>query len=79
LGTVAEDEKMKDRCHHQINLDDDRKNDVRLTLDWQRLFSSEIQVGKGKLLREHFRKCSADAVAYFERFGKGDLKYGDID
>ena len=79
LGTISESDKIKDRCHYQIDVNDDRKNDVRLTLDWQRLFLSEPQVSRGKLLREHFKKCSGDAMAYFELFGKGDLKYGDLD
>jgi hypothetical protein len=77
LGNIAETEKTRDRCHHQIDMDDDRKDDVRFTLDWQRSFISEIELGRGKLLREQFKKCSAAAVDYFERWGKGDLDYGD--
>jgi hypothetical protein len=78
LATISEDEKFRDRCHHQIDITVDRPNDVRLVLDWQRLFSSELQIGRGKLIREQVKKCSEQALQYFERFGKGDLGYGDL-
>jgi hypothetical protein len=79
LGTIFQDEKITDRCHHQIDVSDDRKNDVKLVLDWQRLFLTAPNIPKGKLLRDHFKKCSSAALEYFETFGKGDLNYGDLD
>jgi hypothetical protein len=79
LGIITEDEKFRDRCHHQIDMTIDRENDIRLILDWQRIYLAEPQIPKGKYLRDQVQKCSADARSYFERFGKGDMDYGNLD
>lgn len=76
LATISESEKIRDRCHHQLDMDDDKKGEVGFILDWQRIFTTEVEMGKGKLIREQIKKGSDAALEYFERFGRGDLRYG---
>lgn len=77
LSEFPADEKSRDQCHHQLNMGIDLKKNVDFILDWQRVFLAEQQMGRGKVIREHLKKCSSAALEYFERFGKGDLNYAN--
>lgn len=67
-----------DRCHHTIDLDEvDRAGDVRVTLDWQRVFESPQSLRPDDISKD-MNTWTEAAVAYFEKFGAGDLDYGDV-
>lgn len=78
LAVVTETDRHSDRCHHMLAMDEDNKNDVRLTLDWQRVIPSAIEIRSNKL-RDQLGECAKSAVEYFEMFGKGELRYGEVD
>jgi hypothetical protein len=62
-----------DRCHHFVTtLEDDI---VELKLDWQRWFEPPLDVRSSRDLETRIGSGVDEALAYFERFGKGDLNY----
>jgi hypothetical protein len=63
-----------DQCHHNIKFDDTvPEAGIRFTLDWQRIFKKSIFIGEG--LSESLASCKDEALAYFQKFGEGELNY----
>lgn len=62
-----------DLCHHQIQWNEE--GDVmQLTLDWQRYFRPTREAD-AKTTQKLTAEAAKDALAYFDRFGEGDLDY----
>lgn len=78
ISTIGESEVGRDRCHHILDVNVDRKNDVRLILDWQRILPEAIEFRANKL-RDITQRSVPTALEYFETFGKGDLHYAETE
>jgi hypothetical protein len=81
LGVLEENDKYRDQCHHELIFDQSveaHKNDFRLNLDWQRVYlaPNEIKSGNSK---QQLKSLSPVALEYFEKFGRGELHYGNSD
>jgi hypothetical protein len=77
---LHEDQKTRDQCHHRLNFnqaDDDKKNDFRFVLDWQRVMLTPVDLKSGTS-RQHLQSSASSALDYFEKFGKGDLDYAVV-
>lgn len=77
LAKINEENGKLDRCHHFLHTpedDDDQEKVVVFKLDWQRLWS-EPQPVNFVTLKSLLAETTADALAYFGRFGIGDLAY----
>lgn len=67
-----------DRCHHQLDFNIDRGNDMRCSLDWQRHFpAAHAWPSSSSKARDLVTSATKDAVDYFQRFGEGDLNYDE--
>lgn len=65
-----------DRCHHTLDQSEDRADDLRCVLDWQRQYAAGHRWPKSDAkLAEALQQSCEDAVSYFKRFGEGDLNY----
>jgi hypothetical protein len=78
LSILEEKGGVRDQCHHSLEFAEERENDVRLTLDWQRFFSVPVAMRSARV-RDELQKCAAEALRYFEQFGKGELNYESLD
>jgi hypothetical protein len=79
LGVLSESSDVVERCHHYIDINSDREKgrDVVLRLDWQRVWKAGTKLPRGRDKKRVFLDgCAAAAVAYYDRFGLGDLDYG---
>lgn len=63
-----------DRCHHQtIFREEQSPDEVVLILDWQRVHRDFHAVPKTRI-KQTLLEWAADAVAYFDKFGQGNLE-----
>ena len=74
-GIIKDEGGISDRCIHTFDRDADRGGGLRLTLDWQRLYTEPIEFGPASA-RATIEEGTADALRYFERFAEGDLDFG---
>lgn len=77
LAILSEGNDRRDQCHHSVTLDrlDGDPKDLKLRLDWQRVFTSPKKL-KSKQLLETVAAAIPDALGYFDTFGNGQLRYG---
>jgi len=81
LSLLAEDTNKREQCHHRLifnQADEDKKNDFGLTLDWQRVMITPVELKSGAA-QQHLQSSCSSALTYFERFGTGELEYGFSD
>jgi hypothetical protein len=78
ISTVLDDgAKTQEKCHHSLQFEDGAPDGVvQFTLDWQRFYSEAAALTASELSKRA-STCLDDAVRYFEKFGAGDLNYGD--
>jgi len=70
---LSEEETHTDQCHHTIRFDESKKEiSYELILDWQRVFNTPPPLNHRRLLKD-VETCKEEAIAYFDRFGQGDL------
>lgn len=76
LTKLHEGSDFHDRCHHDLRLDEEtiETAGVELRLDFQRIFTDGIAFKKNELIAK-IGLCKETALAYFEKFGEGDLNY----
>lgn len=76
MAEVGASTAYHDRCHHHMDINLlDRPNSLDFRLDWQRLFekSFPLQINE---FDDQLIEWRDSALAYFEKFGAGDLTYG---
>jgi len=66
---------VTERCHHQLQWQTDATV-LALNLDWQRLYEPPREVEAKSLEKLAVEACDS-ALQYFDKFGEGDLNYGD--
>lgn len=72
LARVRETPTHRDQCHHRLSFDsDERPNDFRVIMDFQRFWTTE-QTFSDRWLRDQVADLQQHALAYVERFGAGD-------
>ena len=64
-----------ERCHHQVQWQTE-STALALNLDWQRLCEPPKEVDAKSLEKLAVEACDS-ALQYFDKFGEGDLNYGD--
>ena len=67
LADIRHAERWIDRCHHQIDVNDDSLDDSTIALDWQRLFASPQPFHHTRTASQ-VTQCARDALAYFQTF-----------
>ena len=78
LATVGDGDGFVDRCHHHISVTrTDKPGEHGLALDFQRVYEPALKFKSNEAknvtkLLDDVRKA---ALAYFEKFAKGDLNY----
>jgi len=73
---LSNHQRGRDRCHHIVSFNRDSDLGLlELKLDWQRCFEPSIRVDAS--LEKELSTSTANAVSYFETFGRGDLAYVD--
>jgi hypothetical protein len=78
VALLGENDKTRDQCHHRLSFnqaEEEKKNDLRLVLDWQRVMLSPVELKSQGTARKYLEASSLLALEYFEKFGQGELEY----
>jgi hypothetical protein len=78
-AVLGRSEGIVQRCHHRLGFSDAPPvgaptGVVVLNLDWQQVFEPMRPMTADEIVRS-VETCRRDALAYFERFGRGELGY----
>lgn len=72
---IEKQEAYTDRCIHNFEIvNDERLRPAVVALDWQRIYDPHLPLNAAGIV-EHVAACKKEALAYFDKFGKGDFDY----
>jgi len=76
-SVLSQDLDVTEKCHHGFQYEEGPNDGVvQFTLDWQKYYSNAPSLG-ARELSKRATGCLETALAYFEKFGSGDLQYDD--
>ncbi len=79
-GLEPMDGATRTQCHHALTLDRTTEpQEVAMALDWQSFWPGGTFIRSTTNVANTTGPCASEALAYFERYGTGDLDYVDSD
>ncbi|MBI3271501.1 MAG: hypothetical protein HYZ53_21100 [Planctomycetes bacterium] len=75
LAILEDEVGVRTQCHHMIQMNKSEEGaTLALQLDWQRVWTVPREAASGQMA-SLLGECKTAAIDYFERFGRGELRY----